>query len=402
VIRALCRNPFKISNLSEAGDTQIMEELLERVVNFMQKAAGLKDDPSLCQEGDKTPLLLNAQDAGTVMRFLTAFLAASPGHYLLTGTDRMKQRPVSELVDALITLGARIDYIEKEGYPPIRIVGGQLQGGTVDINASHSSQFLTAILLIAPAMLKDLRLITRDNVASEPYVDMTIRLLEHFGIEVRIIPRGLVIKAQEYQPHDITVETDWSSASFWYEMAALADNGELILEGLHEKSIQGDSILPHLFDKLGVKTIFLHDGIKIVKTHRTVENFEFNFGNYPDIALPLSVVCASMNIPAKISGIKNLELKESPRISVLCNVLVKMNFSVNMEDNDTLVIHSCNQDINHSISINTMNDHRIAMSFAPLAVKFGSIRLQNPEVVRKSYPMFWTEMERIGFLLSYR
>ncbi|MCX6233982.1 MAG: 3-phosphoshikimate 1-carboxyvinyltransferase [Bacteroidetes bacterium] len=409
VIRSLCHHPFLIHNLSDAEDTRIMQELVEKVIGTAHQSPGFKIpvpnslplSPSVVE--DKiVPLVLDARDAGTVLRFLTALLSVTPGCYILTGSERMKQRPVSEMVEALIALGAHIKCTAKKGFPPILINGRPLPGGKITLDASRSSQFLTALLLVAPAMRNGLEIQVLNKIASRPYVDMTIKLLNKFNVDVVRNENRYMVSYQDYIPNDISVETDWSSASFWYETVALADDGDLMLKNLPEESIQGDAILIQVFERLGVKTLFEAGGAKLIRTGNCVDYFEFDFSNYPDLVPAVAVTCAARNIPARLKGIRNLEIKESPRISALCSELGKMNFNLWRENNDSLLIGESHDPVNPSALLDSYHDHRMAMAFAPLALKSGKISILDSGVVSKSYPTFWKELEKAEFVLTYR
>jgi 3-phosphoshikimate 1-carboxyvinyltransferase len=409
VIRSLCHDSFLIHNLSDAEDTRIMQELIEKVIRTTHQSPDIElpapdsfpPSPSV-KEYKIVPLVLDARDAGTVLRFLTALLSVTPGYYMLTGSERMKQRPVNEMVEALITLGANIKYTAKKGFPPILINGRPLPGGKITLDASRSSQFLTALLLVAPAMRNGLEIQILNEIASRPYVDMTIKLLRKFNVNVVQEENRYRVSYQDYISNDISVETDWSSASYWYETAALADDGVLMLKNLSQESIQGDAILIQVFERLGVKTLFETRGAKLIRTGNCVDYFEFDFNDYPDLVPAVTVTCAALNIPARLKGIRNLEIKESPRISALCSELRKMNFNLWRENDDSLLIGESHGPVNPSALLDSYHDHRLAMAFAPLALKSGKISILDSGVVNKSYPTFWKEMEKVEFVMIYR
>lgn len=364
IIKALSGLPFEIENLSTANDTQILQQLL----------------------ADKNRTTFDVGHAGTAMRFLTAYLAIQQGEFILTGSERMQQRPITILVDALTTLGADITYLKNEGFPPLKIIGKTLSGGEITIDGSISSQYISALMMIAPYIKNGLKINFEGQVASKPYLDMTAEMVKDFKA-------GFV------------VEPDWSSASYWYSMVALAKDAEITLLGLKKKSLQGDSVVAEIFEKFGVKTDFIENGIRLTKSSdfglRT-SDFQLNFTNCPDLAQTVAVTSAALNIPSKLTGLSTLRIKETDRIAALQIELTRLGFNVEVDGDDLIVNrHSGkSQQLNHwsSISVHTYDDHRMAMAFAPLSL-LSPITIENPDVVVKSYPNFWEDLKNVGFEL---
>lgn len=380
VINALSNKKIELRNKSTANDSVVMEELLSN-----------QDE------------IANVEDAGTVARFLTAYFSAGNFHKKLICSDRMKQRPMKQLIDSLRQMGAEINCTEKEGHLPAEIRGKQLEGGKISIEGSISSQFLSALIMIGPTCKTALELEITGELVSAPYLYMTLSLLESFGIEtnseeyIQGDTSSMIISPGNYVlPNEILVESDWSSASYWYAAAALSDRSEIELKGLFEQSIQGDAILPFLFDTLGVATTFTRDGAVISKVSEVeIEDFEFDFTDNPDLALTMAVVCCGLDIPANLTGLKTLADKESNRIQVIADELTKMGASVKIHNGDSLEIEPSGFRFNPESMVETHNDHRIALAFAPLALKFGKIKIQNPDVVKKSYPNFWDDVAKV-------
>ncbi|MBC8487625.1 MAG: 3-phosphoshikimate 1-carboxyvinyltransferase [Bacteroidetes bacterium] len=382
IIRALSKKNFNIRNLSRADDTKLMQSLLDKIEY---------------QKNISEAVELNCENAGTVMRFLTAYLSNKPGKWLLTGTERMKQRPIGILADVLRQIGVNINYVEKKGYPPILIEGSELTGGKIEIDAGVSSQFITALLLIAPALSGGLEITLINKISSLSYIEMTIKLMEYFGIKINHSGNAIAVKQQEYREADFNVEPDWTSASYWYEMAAFADEVDLTITGLKKESLQGDSVLPEIFKKLGVRTEFLNEGIRLYKDNIPSDFFEYDFTNFPDLAQSVIVTCAGLNISGKFTGLESLCIKETDRLTALQTELKKIGINTKITSNSELITLNSKQQTVNSKPINTYGDHRMAMAFAPLALLSGSIQIENPEVVSKSYPGFWEDLKKFGF-----
>jgi 3-phosphoshikimate 1-carboxyvinyltransferase len=380
MMNALCDKKASILNKSTANDSVVMEHIL----------SGNED-------------IVNVEDAGTVARFLTAYFSAGDFHKKLICSDRMKERPMKQLLDALRQLGAEIRCTEKEGHLPAEIKGKQLEGGKISISGSISSQFLSALILIAPTFKKPLELEITGDLVSAPYLYMTLSLMESFGIHtnseefIQGESNSIIISPGKYElPEEIMVESDWTSASYWYAAAALSDRSEIELKGLFEQSLQGDAILPFLFDTFGIATNYTRDGIMISKVSEPeIEDFDFDFTDNPDLALTMAVVCCGLKIPATLTGLKTLADKESNRIQVIADELGKMGADVKITDEDSLEIDPNHFSFHPDSIVETHNDHRIALAFAPLALKFGRIKIQNPDVVKKSYRNYWDDITEV-------
>jgi 3-phosphoshikimate 1-carboxyvinyltransferase len=386
MMQVLAGENFTIRNLSGADDTLLLEQLL-KAVRF--------------REGEKNMTVLDTQNAGTVMRFLTAYLAMVPGKWILDGSDRMKNRPVGELVEALRCLGADIEYVSKLGYPPLIIKGKKLRSETVVVNPGISSQFLSALLMIGPALPDGLRIRMKGEAVSFPYVEMTIRLMKQTGILVKKKGNDLFVPAGSPAPGEYIVEPDWSSASFWYEAAALADEAEIVLAGLMQDSIQGDAALPGIFQNFGVMTEFSEAGATLTRVRKKSDGFYFDFSGHPDIALPVITTCALQGLRGRFEGLKSLRVKETDRIASLKNELKKVGIALDPDyfDDPRPVIDfpAANLKIVPGLHFFSYDDHRMAMTFAMAAMKTGSVVIENPDVVSKSYPGFWGDLESMGF-----
>jgi len=378
IIRALCPERFAIKNLATAHDTKILENLLNS------------------QDG-----ILDAEDAGTTFRFLAAFMAQKPGHWLLTGTERMKQRPISILVDALRETGAEISYAKKENYPPLKIAGKELNGGEVEMDGSVSSQFISALLMIAPNLTNGLRIKIKGEIFSRPYIEMTLKLMKSFGIHYEWKNDSISVSRQQYQPHSIIVESDWSAASYWFEMAALSESADLDIVGLQKDSIQGDAVIADIMKKFGVMTEFKGDGIHITKNKSSTVPVKFNddFRECPDLVQTMAVTCAALGIESSFSGIQNLRIKETDRLDALQSELKKIVVSAAVPGNDTVKFSVPGLEFDKAADVlfQTHNDHRMAMALAPLALRLNEIKIENPGVVNKSYPEFWNDLRSVGF-----
>ena len=382
IIRALSGEHFEIENLSTSKDTQLMQQLL-------------------ASDGE----VLDAGAAGTTFRFLTAHLATQEGSRTLTGTERMKQRPIRLLVDALRKLGANIEYLENEGYPPLRIHSPRHLGATnqLSIPADTSSQYLSALLMIAPTLPNGLELELVGNLVSRPYLEMTLRMMAHFG--VRHSWEGNVIKVQagKYQPRPFTVEADWSAASYYYAMAAFSERCDLRLHGLFEDSWQGDSVLVGMMRAFNVESLFDKNTVQLTRLPGTKPFFEWDFLPCPDVAQTLAVVCGGLGVQGLFSGLETLRIKETDRIAALQNELAKVQVFLSKlpdrfskkPDKEFFMVEG-KAVVEGSPLFHTYEDHRMAMAFAPLAM-LGEIRIEEPGVVEKSYPGFWEDLRGLGF-----
>lgn len=371
-----------IENLSESTDTRILKTSLESLLNL--KGTGIS-------------LNLDVRDAGTAMRFVTAYAANINVKSYITGSERMKQRPLGILVEKLKELGASIIYAEKEGFPPIRIEGKRLKGGEIEIDATVSSQFISALLLMAPKMTNGLKMKLVGKVISEPYINMTLKIMQEFGIVVKREGDLISIQKQRYQNKKIYhVESDWSAASYWFQMAAFADEVDLTLLGLKQKSTQGDYIITEWATKFGVQTEFLENGVRLSKTKVKTESLEMDFYLNPDLAQTLIVTAAGLQIEGDFSGLSNLRMKETDRVKALVNELSRLGAKISA---DTDNIHLSPSQLNNAHKVQVYADHRMAMSFAPLAMLLGELEMESPSVVAKSYPHFWDDLKSVGFEL---
>ena len=287
IINALAYSPYNMDNLSDCDDTDVMLAVL-----------------------DSNDTHFNIGAAGTSMRFLTAFLAKTVGEWTITGSQRMQERPIKILVDALNKLGAKITYMKKEGFPPLKIYGSALLGGEITMNGSISSQYISALMMIAPYMRDGLIIHLEGDIISKPYIKMTAKIMKDFGVQVAFDGNSISIKPQTYIPKQYKIESDWSAASYWYEVLAIAKQGEIRLKGLQKDSYQGDSKVADLFQSLGVQTTYLEDGIKIYATESTNKKFEYDFINQPDLAQTFAVTCCLKDIPFYFKGVQSLKIKK--------------------------------------------------------------------------------------------
>jgi len=336
-----------------------------------------------------------------VMRFLTAYLATRPGKWMLTGSDRMKQRPVAVLAEALKSLGASIDYLAKIGYPPILIKGQPVSGKEVAIDAGISSQYSTALLLIAPYLPHGLLIHHKGLVVSTPYIRMTTRLMQFYGARLKSGKTRINIHPGVYKSRDFKVESDWSAAAFWYEAAVFAEEVDLEIFGLFSNSLQGDSILPSIYQNFGIRTEFNDNGIRLTRSRKKVDGFYFDFTDYPDIAPSVIATCAVLGIRSRFEGLRSLRIKESDRLNALKNELEKIGVEIIVSGPGdvmpSLEFKSFKPGFSSDLTFETYGDHRMAMTFAPMALKCGTVRIMNPDVVVKSYPGFWKHLQDLGF-----
>jgi 3-phosphoshikimate 1-carboxyvinyltransferase len=387
IIRALSGEDFPIHRLANAQDTETLQALLATEAS-----------------------VLDAGAAGTTFRFLTAYLSTRPGEQVLTGTERMKQRPVGVLVEALRQLGARIEYLEKEGYPPLRIGESQHFGqtGQVSIPASTSSQYITALLLLAPTLPRGLQLELEGQIVSRPYIEMTLRLMAYFGVEHQWEGQVISVAPQAYQARPFTVEADWSAASYYYSLAALSDSCDLQLDGLFAESLQGDAVLQDMYRAFGVETTFNETGLQLTKAADAspAPIFEYDFLSCPDTAQTLAVTCAGLGAQGLFTGLETLRIKETDRIAALKAELSKVNVFLSKlpprmapKTGKEYFLQEGQAAWSEAPVFATYEDHRMAMAFAPLAL-LGDIRVAEPMVVRKSYPDFWKDLEKLGFRIT--
>jgi 3-phosphoshikimate 1-carboxyvinyltransferase len=359
------------------------------------------DDSEVMQKALKgSEEIVDIHHAGTAMRFLTAYFAVNEGReVVLTGSPRMQERPIKVLVEALEQLGAQISYEKESGYPPIRIKGQKITDSKVTMAANVSSQYISALLLVAPKLENGLELTLKGEITSIPYIKMTLALLNDLDIQTSF--EGNVIKVfpkQEVETKQMTVESDWSSASYFFSLAALADQASISLTSYKENSLQGDSALVEIYKKMGVETQFEANKITLTKqSDFKFEDVNFELNNTPDIAQTIVVTCLGLGIGCHLTGLHTLKIKETDRLEALRIELTKLGANISVTNDSLTLVASSN--VNHNIKIATYNDHRMAMAFAPLALKVPII-IENAEVVSKSYPDFWNDLESLGFDIS--
>ena len=384
ILQYLYGKSLTVNNLSDADDTVLLSSLLDIIRQYQMR-------------GDTGLLRLDARNAGSVMRFLVPLLSVTRGHYLLTGNERMKDRPIGALVEAMRETGAEIDYLGQKGFPPLIIRGRSITVHRVRIDASVSSQFITALLLLAPTLENGLTIELVGARASWPYVKMTTGILAYLGIQVIAQDDAIKVFQKKSVNTCVDVEADWSAASFWYCMLSLAKKGEIFLRGLRKSGIQGDQALSAIFRQLGVISEEEDYGIRIKKEGKVNENFHADFSGCPDLALPVILACGGGGIPATFTGLERLRIKESDRVTALSEGLNKAGISLREEFPGNWrisghLIDPCD------LYPDDFEDHRVAMTFACLAAKGFTIHLENPDVVNKSYPGFWKDLESAGFL----
>jgi 3-phosphoshikimate 1-carboxyvinyltransferase len=372
---ALAKGNSQLDNLSDANDTQLMQRLIKSI--------------------DET---IDVEDAGTTMRFLTAYFSITNQKKVMTGTSRMKERPIGILVDALRTLGVDIEYLGQDGYPPHRLKGFSNQKvRSLRIRGDVSSQYISALMMVAPVLPGGLTLELEGKIGSRPYIEMTASLMKHFGVELKFDRNIIVVPHQEYKAANYTVESDWSGASYWFSFAALADKAEIVLPRISLNSLQGDRAIADMSESFGVKAEMAGDTLKLTKVNHQKE-LQWDFTHCPDLAQTVAVICAAKGIEGHFSGLESLRIKETDRIAALQNELRKINADfVEVDDSTCKVIPSKN--LPKSVSIKTYKDHRMAMAFAPLATMM-DVEIENPPVVRKSYPTFWDDVRSFGTKLG--
>ena len=381
--------------------------------------SGGKNMPSNLSDCDDTEVIINAlrnmpeeidiKAAGTAMRFMTAYLSVMEGTHILTGTERMKHRPISILVDALRKLGANIEYVGTEGYPPLRITGQSLNGGLLEIPGNVSSQYISALLMIAPMLKEGMTLHLLGDIISRPYIDLTLWMMGEFGADAEWFSNDtIVVKPQPYKSRDYFIESDWSGASYWYEMMALcADKrSEVKLTGLMDGSKQGDSTTRYIFSLLGVKTQFeskqagIAQTVTLKQNGRCVPKLEYDFINSPDLAQTFVVTCAAKGIPFHFKVLSTLKIKETDRIEALKTEMRKLGYVLQDHNNSELIWDGERCDPSFEQGIDTYEDHRMALAFAPYAFLHDKLIINNPQVVTKSYPHYWEDLRLAGFTIE--
>lgn len=380
IINALCYNPYPVKNLSDSDDTQVLQQALFSNQN-----------------------IFDIGHAGTAMRFLTAFLSKIVGEWEVTGSERMKQRPIGILVDALIHMGARIEYLEKEGFPPLKIYGSHLKGKILELDGSISSQYISALLLIAPTIENGLILKLKGDITSRSYIELTLKLMARFGIQYKWEGNSIIVPGQNYLPGEFTVEADWSGASYWYQILALAVKGEVLLENLQLESLQGDANIAGWFEQFGVISKQKKEGV-LLKKMKSVQpgKLVLDFIENPDVAQTFACLCVAKKVPFHFSGLKTLKIKETDRIAALQNELAKFGAILTEPANGEL---TWDGKIDHSKVekiplIQTYHDHRMALAFAPMTLAGLTLEINDPMVVTKSYPAFWEDLKNVGFVIS--
>lgn len=378
ILNALSEHPGTVSNLSDSDDTQTLQKLL------------------VSSEEE-----LDAHHAGTTFRFLTAYLCLQKETRILTGSERMLQRPVGPLVEALKELGADIAYLGKEGYPPLRISGPLVQKKkTIKISSEISSQFISALCMIGPCLEHGLSIELVGELVSKPYLEMTLSIMRQFGVESTFDENIISISKQTYISQDYIVESDWSSASYHFALVALAKEGNIRLEYLLEDSLQGDSIIRNFCESFGVQCINEESHISLSKKNINAMNIAHDFMTHPDLAQTIAVIAAGLNMQAKYKGLKTLFIKETDRVAALTTELAKVGITIQKDESGEYEYVQRGELAIENPEFETYQDHRMAMAFAPLAL-LAPVVIKNPKVVNKSYPNFWKDLETLGFVLEY-
>lgn len=382
MIHALAGGDTLPDNLSDCDDTEVIIRALAAM-----------------------PYEIDIKAAGTAMRFMTAYLSVTEGKHLLTGTDRMKRRPIAPLVNALRYLGADIRYAGETGFPPLIINGKTLEGGRLEVPGNISSQYISALLMIGPALKEGLELHLMGEIISRPYIDLTLWTMQEFGAEAEWTDMDIItVRPQVYKSHPYLIENDWSASSYWYEMLALqgASGSSIKLKGLTDGSKQGDSVVKYLFSLLGVKTTFdnKEEGqpttVTLTRHRCLLPRLDYDFTGSPDLAQTFVVTCVLLDIPFTFTGLASLKIKETDRIEALKAEMKKLGYLIKDENNNTLRWEGerCTPSLQ---PIDTYEDHRMALAFAPAACRFPGLRINNPGVVSKSYPHYWDDLRKAGF-----
>ncbi len=388
IINALSKCKIMPHNLSDCDDTKVIIKALNDM-----------------------PKTIDIGAAGTAMRFMTAFLSVTAGEYVITGTERMKHRPIGILVEALRTLGASIAYEGEEGFPPLRIQGKRLKGGQLEIAGNVSSQYISALLMVAPAFEKGLELRLLGNIISRPYIDLTLHIMHEYGAKAEWTDVDTIaVPAQQYQAQRYYIENDWSSSSYWYEILILHKGNEarLTLPGLRDGSRQGDAAVRYICSLLGIKTVFKNkndkvlSAVKLSKHTCMLKRLEYDFVNQPDLAPTFIALCPLLDMPFHFTGLASLKIKETDRIEAMKQEMRKLGYVLYDRKDDELLWEGERCEAVRDPVIDTYGDHRMAMAFAPLAMKLGKITINDPMVVTKSYPLFWEDLKQVGFKIEER
>ena len=382
IINALANGTHPLENLSDCDDTQVMLRALQ------------------AQPGETIDIMA----AGTAMRFLTAYLSVTPDDRIITGTQRMKQRPIGILVDALRELGANIEYVEKEGFPPLRIQGTTLTKSHISLPGNISSQYISALLMIAPTLKNGLQVTLTGDIISRPYIDLTLQLMKDFGAQASWLnDHELKVEPQPYRSTPYHIEGDWSAASYWHEIVALSKDATITLPSLFRKSYQGDSKMADQFALLGARTSYKENGITILKPKMVdisqAIHVNLDFTNQPDLAQTFVVTCALQNITFRFTGLQTLKIKETDRIAALICEMKKLGYVLH-EAEDSILYWDGERCERSGEAIDTYEDHRMAMAFAPACLVMDNICINNPQVVSKSYPRYWDDLKAAGFIIK--
>ncbi len=388
IIRALCDVNFDIANLAKAKDTQTLDQLLNQSIS-----------------------IYDAGHAGTTYRFLTAYLALQNGTQTLTGSKRMKQRPIGGLVNALRDLGANIEYKEKEGFPPLIIGEPEIKNTKAELTiSSHvSSQFISAMLLVAPYLPNGISIRLQGKVVSRPYIEMTLSVMREFGAQVTWNEGLITVAPKPYRARDYKVEADWSAASYYYEIVAFSTTSNLQLNGLFDDSIQGDRAIAELMEPFGVVSMFNREGVLLTKGMRIGNMFEEDFIECPDIAQTMMATCSGVGQFGVFRGLDTLSIKETDRIAAMKAELKKVGVAIQQLPKSWELVagepaYSCKgiaKRLEESVVFQTYEDHRMAMALAPLCMLVGEIQIEHPDVVQKSYPTYWEDLKQIGFKINW-
>lgn len=374
VINALTDGALPLKKVAKCDDTDVM-------------FAALSSDEAC----------VNIGAAGTAMRFLTAYYSSQPGREIvIDGTERMRHRPIAVLVDALRACGATIEYVGEECYPPLRISGKKLHGGDITLSASVSSQYISALLMIAPTMEQGLRLTLEGDIISRPYIMMTLSMMRRWGVESEFVGNTITIAPQKYIPIDFEVEADWSAASYWYEIAALS-SGDVSLCGVNSISVQGDSEISKYFEYLGITTHFDDGIVELEPSPDLVPRLNLDLSDQPDLAQTIVVTSCMLGIPFHITGLSTLKIKETDRLEALRAEMLKLGIVLTIERDSELLWDGSRRPIYEIPVIDTYEDHRMAMAFAPVSLFVPGIVINNIEVVSKSYPDYWLHLQEAGF-----
>lgn len=384
---------------SESNRLLLLQSLYPQII--FENLSNSDDSVLMKKALDSKDSLIDIHHAGTAMRFLTAYFSTQAGREIeITGSKRMKERPIKILVNALKSLGADITYLQNDGFPPLKIKGKQLTKHKVELAASVSSQYISALLLIASKLENGLEITLNGKITSVPYIKMTLSLLDEIGIENSFTGNQITVKpnTKDVNTKTIVVESDWSSASYFYSIIALSDIGtEISISSYKQESLQGDSVLSDIYEAFGVKTYYENNSIRLVKEHVSNSKLEFNLADAPDIAQTIAVSAFGLGLECYMTGLHTLKIKETDRLVALKTELEKLGATVNIT-NDSLHLQTSSS-IKENIKIETYNDHRMAMAFAPLGLVTDLI-VKDADVVSKSYPKFWEDFKAIGFNLK--